>query len=427
MGSISPGESSGLNSFPGHIFHFRAVKGSPPTDMITIEAGRSKYTVGEGVLATDEDVEEPEEDGSGFRSAFPVKFRNLCGHEVRLWYDPGHEQEAQMQDKIAPGGDATTNSYPGHAFCFTLESATGCDQAICRVKMDPDTYTYTCDDGTGSEAEALRWRNEDAFNLDYRNQTGRHWISFWPRKPPQLYMHEAKSVGSEIQMRTSHPLEPIPAGMSDPALLTLKVVATEPRAFVIPHFLSETEVAYLVALGTSKVQRSLTGSEGQFSDTRTSKNTWVRRETSNITERIFRRAADVLNIDERVLSHGDEGAAEHMQLVHYDVGDRYDAHYDWGVDKDEQGSTRLVTLLLYLNEPLAGGKTAFPRAKRGPEEEPLVLHPGRGSAVLFYNLLEDGNADIDSMHAALPVTKGEKWLANFWIWDPVKPKSTPRL
>ena len=54
MGSISPGESSGLNSFPGHIFHFRAVKGSPPTDMITIEAGRSKYTVGEGVLATDE-------------------------------------------------------------------------------------------------------------------------------------------------------------------------------------------------------------------------------------------------------------------------------------------------------------------------------------------------------------------------------------
>ena len=36
---------------------------------------------------------------------------------------------------------------------------------------------------------------------------------------------------------------------------------------------------------------------------------------------------------QRVLSHGDEGAAEHMQLVHYDVGDRYDAHYDWGVDK----------------------------------------------------------------------------------------------
>jgi hypothetical protein len=23
-----------------------------------------------------------------------------------------------------------------------------------------------------------------------------------------------------------------------------------------------------------------------------------------------------------------------------------------------------------------------------------------------------------SLHAALPVTRGEKWLANFWIWDP---------
>ncbi len=42
--------------------------------------------------------------------------------------------------------------------------------------------------------------------------------------------------------------------------------------------------------------------------------------------------------------------------------------------------------------------------------------PRKGSAVLFYNLLEDGNGDDLSLHAALPVWKGEKWLANFWVW-----------
>ena len=38
--------------------------------------------------------------------------------------------------------------------------------------------------------------------------------------------------------------------------------------------------------------------------------------------------------------------------------------------------------------------------------------------VLFYNLLPDGNVDERSLHAALPVLEGEKWIANFWVWDP---------
>ena len=36
---------------------------------------------------------------------------------------------------------------------------------------------------------------------------------------------------------------------------------------------------------------------------------------------------------------------------------------------------------------------------------------------MFYNLLEDGNGDDLALHAAQPVHSGEKWLANFWIWD----------
>jgi hypothetical protein len=89
----------------------------------------------------------------------------------------------------------------------------------------------------------------------------------------------------------------------------------------------------------------------------------------------------------------------------------YNSHHDWSV---EDYASRYLTLLLYLTDQDtadAGGETAFPKAD-------LKVHPGKGSAVLFYNILEDGNVDDLSLHAALPVGQGEKWLANVWIWDP---------
>ena len=33
------------------------------------------------------------------------------------------------------------------------------------------------------------------------------------------------------------------------------------------------------------------------------------------------------------------------------------------------------------------------------------------------------SGDDLALHAALPVTSGEKWLANFWVWDPIKATS----
>jgi prolyl 4-hydroxylase len=152
------------------------------------------------------------------------------------------------------------------------------------------------------------------------------------------------------------------------------------------------------------------------SASRTSRNTWVARGASELSERVYRRAADVLGVDHTLLSE-DTFLAEHLQLVHYAVGDKYDSHYDWS----PKNVTRLCTLLLYLNDPVEGGATSFPRAERSEAEGPLVLHPGKGGAVLFYNLLPDGNADETSLHAALPVIAGEKWIANLWVWDHRRP------
>lgn len=103
-------------------------------------------------------------------------------------------------------------------------------------------------------------------------------------------------------------------------------------------------------------------------------------------------------------------------MVYYGIGQKYDAHHDWGVSG--YAESRYITLLIYLTDMLsddAGGETSFPKAANG---EGLKVRPTKGNAVLFYNLLEDGNGDDLSLHASLPVRHGEKWLANFWVWDP---------
>jgi prolyl 4-hydroxylase len=53
----------------------------------------------------------------------------------------------------------------------------------------------------------------------------------------------------------------------------------------------------------------------------------------------------------------------------------------------------------------------FPNAQAGA----LAVRPVKGTAALFYNLLPDGNGDISSLHQALPIKKGEKWLANMYV------------
>jgi prolyl 4-hydroxylase len=102
-----------------------------------------------------------------------------------------------------------------------------------------------------------------------------------------------------------------------------------------------------------------------------------------------------------------------MQVVHYVNGQHYGPHHDWGVSGYPE--SRLITLLLYLTDQVnenAGGETAFPK---GADGKGFKVRPKKGTAVLFYNLLEDGNGDDLASHAALPVHEGEKWLANFWV------------
>ena len=97
--------------------------------------------------------------------------------------------------------------------------------------------------------------------------------------------------------------------------LELKVVAQTPKVFVIENFLSAFEADAIIELARPKVKPSEVGDSGVgalTSETRTSKNTWVGRGRTEVTDTIYKRAADVLNLDEQLLNN--DANAEHMQV-----------------------------------------------------------------------------------------------------------------
>lgn len=79
------------------------------------------------------------------------------------------------------------------------------------------------------------------------------------------------------------------------------------------------------------------------SDVRTSRNSWIERLRSPLIESIYRRAADLMRLEYSYMFNN----AEHIQVVRYEKGQKYEPHHDWGIHGS--GNSRFITLLLYLN------------------------------------------------------------------------------
>jgi hypothetical protein len=105
--------------------------------------------------------------------------------------------------------------------------------------------------------------------------------------------------------------------------------------------------------------------------------------------------------------------AEHLVVLRYGPGEQYRPHRDYlppdaVANNRPQAGNRSRTICTYLNHVEGGGETVFPRAD-------MSVAPVPGRAVVFDNLFADGRPDTESLHAGMPVTKGEKWLATLWL------------
>lgn len=109
--------------------------------------------------------------------------------------------------------------------------------------------------------------------------------------------------------------------------------------------------------------------------------------------------------------------AERLQVVHYPTGGKYNPHYDaFSPEKTRclAHGQRIRTALIYLNTPVRGGGTDFPRLKQ-------TIEAKEGRLVMWDNVIEGTTErNPDSLHAGLPVEDGEKWVCNLWFRSPAQ-------
>lgn len=106
--------------------------------------------------------------------------------------------------------------------------------------------------------------------------------------------------------------------------------------------------------------------------------------------------------------------AEPLVLLRYQPGEEYRPHRDYlppstpgNTPMLDQPGQRVHTVFTYLASVDEGGETDFPMLG-------ARIAPVRGNAVHFINLYPNGEPDPRTLHAGLPVVRGEKWLATLW-------------
>ncbi|KAG6511510.1 probable prolyl 4-hydroxylase 3 [Zingiber officinale] len=204
-----------------------------------------------------------------------------------------------------------------------------------------------------------------------------------------------------------------------------EVISWEPRAFVYHNFLSKEECEYLIELAKPHMQKSTvvdsTTGKSKDSRVRTSTGTFLHRGQDNVIKAIEKRIADYSFIP---VENG-----EGLQVLHYEVGQKYEPHFDYFFDEYniKNGGQRMATVLMYLSDVEEGGETIFPSVKVNSSSLPwynelsecgkqgLGLKPKMGDALLFWSMKPDATIDPLSLHGGCPVIKGNKWSSTKWM------------
>lgn len=323
------------------------------------------------------------------------KFINMSNKKVKLYWEPQGGGQLELMGSIGPFSTTGTAAHPTHRFVFASPDAT--KEIYKRFIIDevPNNIYYydpyeVDGDPVATEANLQRelseserdlyekWRDTLLFNEQYQNFTGRSYLANYLRHQPKHFMWRADYFGQQhwVETRETHFIKMPPGDMLGNAEngekvleeggprdfgeyrdldqstmnLTLTALSVAPRVFEIPNFLSKVEVDHILHIATDMgLKRSTVGDvggnnlqekeahESPLSETRTSSNSWIKRETTPIIDAIYRRAADLMRIDEALLRSRAEheypewptsnSIAEQLQLVHYNVDEEYTAHH----------------------------------------------------------------------------------------------------
>ena len=176
--------------------------------------------------------------------------------------------------------------------------------------------------------------------------------------------------------------------------------------FLHPKFLSASDCAGLIERIDANVRPSTMTDATGDPDFRTS-------ETGELAHRdpviaaIDQRLCDWIGLDPRY--------GEPLQGQRYTVGQEFKGHTDYfephGVDFEEHtqhSGQRTWTVMAYLNAVDAGGATRFLSTGKFIQPEP-------GKLLAWCNLNIDGSVNPHTIHHALRVRKGRKYVITKWF------------
>jgi prolyl 4-hydroxylase len=105
---------------------------------------------------------------------------------------------------------------------------------------------------------------------------------------------------------------------------------------------------------------------------------------------------------------------ETIQGQRYAVGQQFKPHHDffyktekYWAEMEKQGGQRTWTAMIFLNEPEAGGQTAFP-------ELDLKITPRAGNLLAWNNMDVVGEPNHFTLHQGMPVIAGLKYIVTKW-------------
>jgi prolyl 4-hydroxylase len=178
------------------------------------------------------------------------------------------------------------------------------------------------------------------------------------------------------------------------------------KPFILQNFITREKCQEIIAHANDKLFDSeVIG--GVHKNIRNSKQYWIQK-NNQLVKPMFEQVSRHFNIP---LEN-----AEDLQVVRYLPGQYYNEHHDACCDDNDKcvtfvkkGGQRKLTVLIYLNNDFDEGYTYF-------KNMDLKVKPRTGDAIVFYPLAKGTNKCHPlALHAGMPVTRGEKWVANLWF------------
>lgn len=95
---------------------------------------------------------------------------------------------------------------------------------------------------------------------------------------------------------------------------------------------------------------------------------------------------------------------EDFSVVNYPTNGFVTPHWDWSSILKR---TRVATFVTYLNSPIRGGQTIFPKLKK-------MYRLSKGDSI-FFNYVP--NTTVNDLHGSNKVLEGEKWIITSWLQE----------